>query len=159
MKLHDALWGALLLGFAGALYWHASGFPAMSGQQVGPGALPRLLAVGLGVCGALLLVQGLRRRVRGGTQAWLKWPRWLGAPRQLAGFVVLVAVNLLYLLTVERLGFIVVGSVYLAALMLVLRVRPLRALIIAVVMTLLIHGAFYKLLKVPLPWGVLPVLW
>jgi putative tricarboxylic transport membrane protein len=30
-----------------------------------------------------------------------------------------------------------------------------RALLIAVVATLVIHFAFYKLLRVPLPWGVL----
>jgi len=30
-----------------------------------------------------------------------------------------------------------------------------RAVPIAIVMTLLIHYAFYKLLKVPLPWGLL----
>jgi putative tricarboxylic transport membrane protein len=68
---------------------------------------------------------------------------------------VLVGVNLLYVFAVDRLGFIVTGVIYLAALMWVLRVRLSRALPIAVVMTLLIHYAFYKLLKVPLPWGVL----
>jgi len=48
----------------------------------------------------------------------------------------------------------------LVALMAVLRVRPLRALALGLVMTLLIHYAFYKLLKVPLPWGLLqPVAW
>jgi putative tricarboxylic transport membrane protein len=31
---------------------------------------------------------------------------------------------------------------------------------IALVLTLLIHYAFYKLLRVPLPWGVLqPIAW
>jgi putative tricarboxylic transport membrane protein len=42
----------------------------------------------------------------------------------------------------------------------VLRVRPSRALPIALMMTLMIHYCFYKLLKVPLPWGLLqPVAW
>jgi putative tricarboxylic transport membrane protein len=32
--------------------------------------------------------------------------------------------------------------------------------VVAVAATLLIHTLFYKLLRVPLPWGVLePVLW
>ena len=61
---------------------------------------------------------------------------------------------------VTRLGFVIVGTIYLTALMAVLRVRIGRALLIGFVMTLLIHYAFYKLLKVPLPWGVLqPVAW
>jgi putative tricarboxylic transport membrane protein len=58
-------------------------------------------------------------------------------------------------LGVQRLGFIVTGTIYLAALMWALRVPPIRAVPIAIVMTLLIHYAFYKLLKVPLPWGLL----
>ena len=44
--------------------------------------------------------------------------------------------------------------------MAVLRVRASRAIPAALVMTLLIHYAFYKLLRVPLPWGVLqPIAW
>jgi putative tricarboxylic transport membrane protein len=75
-------------------------------------------------------------------------------------FAVLVAVNLLYLFAVQRIGFVIIGSIYLTALMAVLRVRLGRALLVGVVMTLLIHYAFYKLLKVPLPWGWLqPVAW
>jgi len=31
----------------------------------------------------------------------------------------------------------------------------LRALVLAVLLTLLIHFVFYKLLRVPLPWGLL----
>jgi putative tricarboxylic transport membrane protein len=37
----------------------------------------------------------------------------------------------------------------------VLRVPPGRAITIAVIATLLVHLAFYKLLRVPLPWGLL----
>ena len=43
----------------------------------------------------------------------------------------------------------------LLALFLVLRVPPLRAVLIAVIAALVVHFAFYKLLRVPLPWGVL----
>ena len=34
-------------------------------------------------------------------------------------------------------------------------VRPCWILPLAILLTLAIHTAFYKLLKVPLPWGVL----
>ena len=155
MKLHDALWGALLMLFAGALFVHVQGFPAMPGQKVGPAALPGALAVGLFVCGAILLVRGLRARSRAGAARWVELPEWFASRPQVLGMAVLVGVNLLYVFAVDRLGFIVTGVIYLAALMWVLRVRLSRALPIAVVMTLLIHYAFYKLLKVPLPWGVL----
>jgi putative tricarboxylic transport membrane protein len=157
VKLNDALWGALLLVFAAVLLLHVRGFPTIPGQRVGPSALPGALAVGLGACGAILLVRGLRERPRA---RWVDLPPWWSARPQVLGLAVLVAVNLLYLFAVQRLGFIITGVVYLAALMLALRVRPGRALVIALAMTLLIHYGFYKLLRVPLPWGVLqPIAW
>ena len=159
MKFNDAVWGAVLLAFATALLWYVQGFPMIPGQRVGPSALPGALAVGLGVCGAILLLRGLRQRAAGGA-GWVTLPPWFASRPQVAGFAVLVAVNLLYLVAVDRLGFVIVGVVYLSALMWVLRVRPSRALPIALVMTLLIHACFYKLLKVPLPWGLLqPIAW
>ncbi len=158
MKFNDAIWGAVLLVFAGLLFVHVQGFPAIPGQKIGPSAMPGAIAVGLGICGALLFLGGLRERSRAGDPAparWIELPEWFASPPQVLGFAVLVAINLLYLFGVNRLGFIVTGTIYLAALMWALRVSLIRAIPIAVVMTLLIHYAFYKLLKVPLPWGLL----
>jgi putative tricarboxylic transport membrane protein len=44
--------------------------------------------------------------------------------------------------------------------MLSMRVPPGRAVLISLIATLVIHTAFYKLLRVPLPWGLLtPIAW
>ena len=160
MKLNDAIWGAALMVLAGLLFMHVQAFPAIPGQKIGPSAMPGALAIGLGICGAMLFLRGLRERAQvreaGGTGGgWIELPDWFASPPQLVGFGVLVAINLLYLFGVDRLGFIVTGTIYLAALMWALRVPLIRAVPIAIVMTLLIHYAFYKLLKVPLPWGLL----
>jgi putative tricarboxylic transport membrane protein len=160
VKFSDTVWGAALVAFASALFVHTRSFPAIPGQQVGPSALPGALAVGLAVCGAILFVRGLREHAAGRGARWVELPEWFASAPQLLGFVVLVAVNLLYVFGVQRLGFIVTGTIYLAALMTVLRVPAPRAVPIAIVMTLAIHYCFYKLLRVPLPWGVLqPVAW
>jgi len=155
VKFNDAVWGAALLVFAGVLFVHVQGFPSIPGQQVGPRVLPQALALGLGVCGALLILRGLRAHAAYSGARWVELPAWLGQRPQVLGISVLVGVNLLYLLAVQWLGFILCGTVYLALLMMVLRVRASRAVPIAIVMTLLIHYAFYKLLRVPLPWGLL----
>ena len=152
MKFRDAVWGVLLLALAGALLLHVQSFPPMPGQRIGPAVVPGTLAVGLGVCGAIMLVLDLRA-ARGAP--WLEWPEWFAARPQVVALLVLIAVNVFYLAAVDRLGFILTGIVYLVALMLALRVRPVRAVVIAIACTLAIHYAFYKLLKVPLPWGVL----
>jgi len=47
------------------------------------------------------------------------------------------------------------GALLLLALFLKLGVRLLTAVIVAPVAVLVIHLLFYKLLKVPLPWGIL----
>ena len=60
-----------------------------------------------------------------------------------------------YILLADLLGFLLVGPAILYALFLVFGVRPARAAVVAIVATLVIWYAFYKLLRVPLPWGVL----
>jgi len=48
----------------------------------------------------------------------------------------------------------------LTALFQVLQVPLARSILIAVLAALVIHFAFYKLMRVPLPWGVLlPYAW
>jgi len=157
MKLDDAVWGALLALLGAAILWHVQGFPRIPGQNVGPALFPGIVATALVVCGGILIASGLRARRRPGGAAlrWAAAPEWLRSPRQLLAFFVLVASNVFYLLVVDRLGFLLTALVYLAALMWVLRVRVALVVPVALVMTLGIHYAFYKLLRVPLPWGVL----
>ena len=156
MKLNDAVWGALFALLGAAILWHVQGFPRIPGQNVGPALFPGVLAVAMLVCGAILIASGLKaRRGAGAAFRWTVAPEWLRSRRHVLAFAVLVASNVFYLLVVDRLGFLLTAFVYLAALMWVLRVRLVVAVPVAFLMALGIHYAFYKLLRVPLPWGVL----
>jgi len=63
-------------------------------------------------------------------------------------------------LFVDWLGFIVCSLLMLSALMWSYGVRRILIAPVALVATLVIHAGFFKLLKVPLPWGVLqPIAW
>ena len=158
MKLNDAVWGALLALLGAAILWHVQGFPQIPGQNMGPALFPGILAAALVVCGTVLIASGLKAR-RAATAAtpsrWATAPEWLRSRPHLLAFAVLVGSNVFYLVAVDRLGFLPTAFVYLAALMWALRVRLAVTLPVALVMALLIHYAFYKLLRVPLPWGVL----
>jgi putative tricarboxylic transport membrane protein len=154
VKVDDTIWGALLAVFGAAVLLYVQRFPNIPGQSVGPGLFPGLCATGLLVGGLILAVRGWRAR-RGAGARWVDAPAWLRSMPQVRAFAVLVGINLFYLLAVDRLGFLVVAVVYLFLLMWALQVRPVRAAIASVLMALAIHYAFYKLLKVPLPWGVL----
>jgi putative tricarboxylic transport membrane protein len=156
LKLNDAVFGALFLALSLLVLWTIQSYPMIPGQNIGPAAFPGVAAVVLALCGVLLIVQGVRDRA---ASPWFQRGEWTGRMPQLIAFAVTVLGLLLYVGASERIGFIITGIVMLAALMLALRVRPRTALIVSVVATFAIHIAFYKGLRVPLPWGVLPVLY
>ncbi len=156
MKLNDAVFGAIFLALSLLVLWSVQSYPKIPGQNVGPAAFPGVVAAVLAVCSVLLIVQGVRSR---DGAPWFVRGAWTREPRQLIAFAVTVLGLLLYVLASEKLGFLITGVVMLASLMLALRVRLITAVVVAVVATVMIHVAFYKGLRVPLPWGVLPVLY
>lgn len=152
MKFNDAVFGALLLALGLWVLVVVQGFPKIPGQQVGPALFPGLIAVGLSVGGLILLVRGWCARAH---QPWLVLESWVRSPRHLWAFVLLIASVVFYMLASERLGFVLCSTLILSVLFRVLRVPLARAVPTAAVATLVIHFAFYKLLRVPLPWGLL----
>jgi putative tricarboxylic transport membrane protein len=157
MKINDVLSGVVIGSLAAAVYLHARSFPPMVGQNVGPNLFPQLIAAGLMVCAIFLVIRGVKA-LR--TEALVEMPEWLGANRAALGFVMIPVVLVFYLAVSERLGFLITAVLLLMALFYVFGVRTRTALIVAIVGSLAIHTMFYKLLKVPLPWGVLsPFAW
>jgi len=157
VKLNDAVWGALLLALSAAVFLGIRNFPNIPGQNIGPGAFPGLIATVLAGCAVILLVRGVRELRAGGRL--LVFGEWLRSPRHIANFLLTCAAIVFYLLTVERLGFLVTATLLLLALFLQLKVKPWLAVVVAVAAAFAIHAAFYKLLRVSLPWGVLPILY
>lgn len=150
MRLNDALLGALLIGFAGWVWWLTSFFPAFPGQDYGPNLFPRILAAGIGLCGAALVVRGIRAR-----GALLTIEPWVADPARLLSFLLLPGAVLFYILLSERLGFIPTTFVILAVLFIWFRARVVVALPVAAGMTLLVHWFFAGLMRVPLPRGLM----
>jgi putative tricarboxylic transport membrane protein len=122
----------------------------MPGQKFGPALFPGLVAAGLGLCGVLLAISGLRT---GG--AWFSLPGWINRAQPRAGVIALLVGLVLYIALAERVGFHIVAFLVLLYWMRTLRVSWRLALPIALLATLAIHLTFYKVLRVPLPWGVL----
>ena len=157
MKLNDAVFGLLLLAMGAAVLFIVQDYPTIPGQQVGPALFPGMIAVGLCVCGLVLLVRGWRARA---SVPWLDMDDWVRSPRHVLALVLLISSVLFYILASQWLGFLVSAVLILTVLFRVLQLSLARSLLIAVIATLVIHFAFYKLLRVPLPWGVLtPYAW
>jgi len=157
MKINDVVSGALAGVFALAIFIGAQGFPEIPGQNVGPKVFPVLIAAGLMLCAVMLVTRGLRTL---GSEKWVSLPDWVRNGRATFGFLMVPASLAFYVAASDDLGFIPTAIVMLLAMFLTYGVRVRTALIIAVLGSLLIHALFYKMLKVPLPWGILgPYAW
>lgn len=148
MRLHDTLTGLLLALFGAGVAWQASTFPPAPGAGPGAGAFPLLLGLGLAGCGLLLAFRG---RTQAG--AWFEAEAGLRRWRTARNALLVPGALLAYALVVETAGFFLTSFVLLAALFLAFGVRRRWIVPLAAGVTVVLHGAFYSLLRVPLPWG------
>lgn len=132
-----------------AVLWSARAFPDVPGQKLGAAFLPMIIGSGLLLCGLALVLRSVRGR------GYAEQPPAVGAEEHFGSAVVIVGAVLAYIFLAERIGFLFIAPLCLMAVFLALSVRWTTALLAAIGGTLLVHLAFYKLLRVPLPWGSL----
>ena len=173
MQRVDRWLGAAISAFAVAVLWSSSSFPNVPGQKLGASTLPTIVGAVLLVCVVLLMLRsrsGARyarqaEETRRAAAAAEKNPLLAGLPdvdasaeRILPAVGILASIGL-YIAASDSLGYLLVAPVCLLIAQLSLRVRLLPAIGWALLATVAVHLAFYKLLKVPLPWGLLPPLY
>ena len=142
-------WVGLALALLGlAVLWSAQAFQNVPGQKLGAGFLPMIVGAGLLLCGIALVARSLRTARYADDAAAEARREHFGS-----SFVIIGAV-VAYILLADRLGFIVVAPLSLFAIFLALRVKWTHSVWWAIGGTIVVHVAFYKLLRVPLPWGV-----
>lgn len=158
MKFNDAAIGAAIFALAMFIGIYGYRLPPMPGQPYGAGAFPIVIALGLGAFSLALMVQALRAR-QAGTR-WIELAPWARSPSQLFNFIATLALIGSYLLFSDAVGFIPMSIAILFILFALQKVPMIRALVIAICMTLVIHVGFADLLRVPLPRGILTdILW
>jgi putative tricarboxylic transport membrane protein len=153
MQLSDRVTGGALVLLGAAAAYGGSRLPAVPGQDVGPAAFPMLIGGGLVLCGVLIAF-GIGQAFEA-PEADAE-----GAPR-FAGLRALLppALLIFYVLTVDRLGFLPTAAAMVLATALTFGARWRLAVPLAIAAPLLVHLVFYKLLRVPLPAGLLPAPW
>ena len=154
MRFNDAVVGAAFMLLAGVMIALTFSFPPFPGQKYGPSLFPRILAAGIIGCSALLVLRGMRARRDSGAP-WLALADWTRQPRRVASFALMLAAMAFYLLASDPLGFIPTAFLIQLTLFLWFGVRPVTAVVVAVVMTGLVHWFFSSLMRVPLPRGIL----
>jgi putative tricarboxylic transport membrane protein len=150
MKVNDAAVGAVLAALGLVILWHIQGFPEMPGQKFGPAWFPGIVAAGLAVCGTILVLRG----ARSGAPVFVMGS-WARRRRPLIGFVSVIVGLVAYVMISNPLGFHITSIALLLAWLRILGTRWQVALPVAILAPIVIHLAFYKLLRIPLPWGVL----
>lgn len=158
MRFNDALIGAALLLLAASILFMTRNYPQMPGQHYGPALFPNLIAFGLGACGVVLVVSGLKRLRE---HPWLDFDEWTRAPGHLTDVALVLLGLVAYILLSDLLGFLVIGTALLTLWIVRFRSgRVLSSLIVAVIACLVIDYAFRRILLVPLPLGPLAgVIW
>jgi putative tricarboxylic transport membrane protein len=152
MKVNDALGGAALVALGAVVLWHIQGFPPMPGQKYGPAWFPGLIAGGLVLCGLLLIVARARAA---DAQSLFALPEWTRRPRPVVSVASVIAGLVLYVVAVDTLGFHLAATALLLLWSRLLGASWRLAVPVSIGATVAIHLAFYKLLKIPLPWGLL----
>lgn len=153
MKIHDIILGLIFALIGAATVATTWTFPKMPGQDVGPAAFP-------GTVGALMVLAGLLLVWRGRTapqrsHRLVALGPWAASPRHVTAGAATILGVALYVALAHRLGFLIVVPPLIFAWHLTLGVRWMAAIASAVLSTLVIWGVFYKILGVPLPWGLL----
>jgi putative tricarboxylic transport membrane protein len=155
MRLSDRVSGVGLMVLGAAAALAGSRLPAVPGQDVGPAVFPMVVGIGLVLCGGMIAF-GIGHAFEAPEEAEDGPPRpaWYGL-RALIPPALLV----FYVLAVEPLGFLLTAAVLLLVIALALGARPRLALPLAALLPFAVHAVFYKLLRVPLPDGLLAPPW
>jgi putative tricarboxylic transport membrane protein len=165
MQLSARITGLFLIALGGLAAYGGSRLSPVPGQQVGPDVFPMVIGTGLCLCGGLIAL-GVGHSFEDEAEADLaahsdhaeSVPRRGGRWR---GLMALIPPGLLlfYVLTVDRLGFALTAGLMVLTAAIALGGRLRLAIQLAIVAPIIVHLLFSKLLRVPLPPGLLPLPW
>jgi putative tricarboxylic transport membrane protein len=169
MQLSDRVTGLFMVALGGLAAYGGSRLPPVPGQQIGPNVFPLVVGIGLAICGGMIAF-GIGRRYEEEAEADLaKITGQIatetgkdGHPHSWwRGLTLLVppALLLFYVLAVDRLGFLPTAAVLVLITSLALGARLRLAVAMAIGAPLFVNLVFLKLLRVPLPSGLLPMPW
>lgn len=172
MKVSDRVTGLILVALGAAAYWGGSKLPPVPGQQVGPDVFPMVIGAALLACGVLIML-GVGRTFEEEEKivtseagdvadaAVVQPERGFIGGFLHDGWKVLIppAALFFYYFASERLGFWITASLMIFSLAWSQGAKLKWAVALAIVAPALVHLVFYKLLRVPLPIGLLKFPW
>ncbi|KLK94536.1 tripartite tricarboxylate transporter TctB [Microvirga vignae] len=165
MHLSDRITGSFVATLGVLAAYGGSRLPPVPGQDIGPSAFPILIGVGLILCG-LLIAAGIGHSFEEEAEADLAVVE--GPPEYASTKAPLTyrlrallppGLLLFYVVAVDRLGFVPTAAIMIFIASVAFGAKLRVALPLAALASVAIHLIFYKLLRVPLPAGLLPMPW
>jgi putative tricarboxylic transport membrane protein len=162
MRLPDRVTGLFLVGLGAAAAYGGWQLPPVPGQPVGPNVFPLVIGTGLALCG-LAIAFGIGHSfeeveelipVEGGQPTPPPTGKLYGLRALLPPALLLFSV-----VVADRLGFIITAALIVFVTSTALGARWKLSLPLAALAPIGIHLIFSKLLRVPLPAGLLPMPW
>ena len=159
MRLPDRVTGLFLVGLGAASAYGGWLLPPVPGQPVGPNVFPLVIGSGLALCG-LAIAFGIGHTFEEEEEI-IAVEGSQPPPGRLYGLRALLppALLLFYVAVADRLGFIITAALIVYATATALGARWKLSLPLAALAPIGIHLIFSKLLRVPLPAGLLPMPW
>ena len=167
MLLSDRVTGFGIAALGAAAAYAGSLLPPVPGQQVGPNVFPLVNGIGLLACGVMIAL-GVGRsfedeaeadlaQIEGSREATAAAP----PPPFWAGLKALLPPALLvfYVVAVDWLGFVPTTGLMILAMVFAFGGSVRLASSLGTIAPVLIQLVFYKLLRVPLPDGLLSMPW
>ena len=152
MKKANIVCGLVGMAFSAFAFIRTLGFREFPLVPIGPEFFPRHLAIGLFICSAALVIQSLVVKPKKNEKAPTISPLDKGMQRLFVGIAIIIGYALLW----ERVGFLIVTPIAMAAIMFLLGYRRyLMMAIFSLGTTLVIFGTFSFFLNVNMPLGIL----
>jgi putative tricarboxylic transport membrane protein len=162
MQLSDRVTGLFLTALGTGAAYGGWLLPPVPGQQIGPNVFPMVVGFGLILCGALIALgigHSFEEEVELEPAApGAEPPPPPGWARSLTALIP-PGMLLFYVFTVDRLGFVITAATMVFTVAIALGARLRLAIPLAMVAPLFVHLVFSKLLRVPLPQGLIPLPW
>ncbi len=162
MRLPDRATGLFLVGLGSLSAYGGWLLPPVPGQPVGPNVFPLVIGIGLAICG-LMIAFGIGHSFEeeeelvpfeAGQQAPVARGRFYGLRALFPPLLLLF-----YVLAADRIGFILTAGVIVLVTSTALGARPKLSVPLAILAPIGIHLIFAKVLRVPLPIGLIPMPW
>jgi putative tricarboxylic transport membrane protein len=162
MRLPDRATGLFLVGLGSLAAYGGWLLPPVPGQPVGPNVFPLVIGIGLAICG-LMIAFGIGHTFEEEEELVpLEAGQQAPAPRgRLYGLRALLppALLMFYVVAADRLGFILTAGFIVLVTSTALGARPKLSVPLAILAPIGIHLIFAKVLRVPLPIGLIPMPW